>query len=636
MKRKAAIMIAAVLILIMAVPAFASAADYSTTNYNVQVNVKDDNSAYITEKIGLDINNGINGIYRYIPLSQTVTYNDKDGKAIEKVRNPMKVEDISVENDPFTKSKENGNMVIKIGDSAQTVNGKKTYTLSYRSRMYDDGVKDYDSFYYNVLPNNWETPIEKSGITINMPKKFNKDNVDVYAGSKDKRNDSDKISWKVKGNTITITAKEKLEQGSGITVGIKLPEGYFSGELSTFWMKILLCATGVIIAMLLGLFWFRFGRDPKIVQTVEFEPPAGIGPAEVGYIIDGSVDKKDIVSLIFWFAQKGYITIEEKDKKDFVLNKVKDLPDDARPFEKTFFNGLFEQGIGGSVIMSEIGPEFYSTFETTKEQVEEHFTENKKTRVFPRSASSARVGGYALMIVGFAIAAFVTAKIYASIWVCVPVGILCILTIIACALGTSATDKKYAKSLGGRITTALFSLIFIAAAAALTIFLSWWSIGFIFGGLAVALMEVAAYFTIRFMQSRTKYGTELMGKLLGFKEFIKAAEVEKLEAMIEENPSYFYDVLPYAYVFGLSKKWAKKFENIPTEEPYWYHGYYGNNMMFNTWLFYSAFNNCTNFAVNSMHIPEGNGAFGSGGGGSFGGGGGFSGGGFGGGGGGAW
>ena len=36
--------------------------------------------------------------------------------------------------------------------------------------------------------------------------------------------------------------------------------------------------------------------------------------------------------------------------------------------------------------------------------------------------------------------------------------------------------------------------------------------------------------------------------------------MDRINALAEENPSYFYDVLPYAYVFGLTDTWAKKFE----------------------------------------------------------------------------
>ncbi len=44
-----------------------SAASYDTTKYDVQVNVKSDNSAYITEKISIEINDPIHGIIVTFP-----------------------------------------------------------------------------------------------------------------------------------------------------------------------------------------------------------------------------------------------------------------------------------------------------------------------------------------------------------------------------------------------------------------------------------------------------------------------------------------------------------------------------------------------------------------------------------------
>lgn len=42
--------------------------------------------------------------------------------------------------------------------------------------------------------------------------------------------------------------------------------------------------------------------------------------------------------------------------------------------------------------------------------------------------------------------------------------------------------------------------------------------------------------------------------------------------MVAENPSYFYDILPYTYVLGVSKKWVEKFESLIYQPPNWYRG----------------------------------------------------------------
>ena len=109
--------------------------------------------------------------------------------------------------------------------------------------------------------------------------------------------------------------------------------------------------------------------------------------------------------------------------------------------------------------------------------------------------------------------------------------------------------------------------------------------------------------------------------------------MDRLEALVEQDPKYFYSILPYAYVFGLSDKWAKKFKSIAVEPPNWFYGsdYYGAGI-FNTVVFMSMLNNCTKSFAATVKIPDS----GSGGSSDFGGGGGFEGGGMDGGEGGSW
>lgn len=63
---------------------------------------------------------------------------------------------------------------------------------------------------------------------------------------------------------------------------------------------------------------------------------------------------------------------------------------------------------------------------------------------------------------------------------------------------------------------------------------------------------------------RTPYGTEMLGRIRGFKHFLEVADKDRLEMLVTENPSYFYDILPYTYILGVSDKWIDKFEDIAT------------------------------------------------------------------------
>jgi len=79
-------------------------------------------------------------------------------------------------------------------------------------------------------------------------------------------------------------------------------------------------------------------------------------------------------------------------------------------------------------------------------------------------------------------------------------------------------------------------------------------------------------FFMKNMEKRTPLGNERLGKIRGFKHFLETAEKPKLEALVLENPQYFYNILPFTYVLELSDTWIKKFESIAMPPPGWYSG----------------------------------------------------------------
>ena len=126
----------------------------------------------------------------------------------------------------------------------------------------------------------------------------------------------------------------------------------------------------------------------------------------------------------------------------------------------------------------------------------------------------------------------------------------------------------------------------------------------------------------------TAYKIEVSGKLLGLRNFIEKAELDRLERLIGDNPSYFYRVLPFAYVFGLTDTWAKKFETLAVPEPEWWSGgYYDTYVpMYMVHSMTRCMDDAMGEVYKNMETSQGTSYSG----------GGFSGGGFGGGGGGSW
>ena len=623
-------MFVASLALVLGMAPAVFAADFSTDEYKVKLNVSDDSSAYITEDISVDIHQPMHGIYRYIPLSRRVEYK-ADGKPIQQSYAAMQIDDVSVDIDPYKVYTEKGNIVIRIGSEDKYVDGKKDYSLSYRVHMYKDDSEKYDTFYYNVLPFGWETPIKNSKVTLAMPKSFEKKNVDVLVGEKGDESHSDAVKWTKKGNTLIIETKEELPKGSGITVGIKLPEGYFDGAPTHTMFTLIMYAIGGLFIAAMILLWLKFGKDPRHVQTVEFYPPEDITSAEVGYIIDGHVDKEDVVSLLFDFARRGLISISEEGKNDYILTKEQELPPTAKTYERVFFDGLFESG--SSVKFSGLQDSFYDTYTSTREMIGNEF-KTGDSKIFRSKANVIRGIAFLLPPLAAGVMAWMMWRTFGSVLLMAASILVILLTIIGYIMGMYIQDREYTKGRAKKVMISAGSLVMVVLAMLITV----WIAVSVLGNWIMAILFAAVlgmgYFATRFMRSRTRRGAEMLGKILGFREFIRVAEKDRLEKLVEENPQYYFDVMPYAYVLGLSKKWAKKFEGIAIEQPNWYRGsYHGGG--FNSWIFYSSMNDFGKYASASIKIPSadvGGSSFGS-----SGGGGGFSvGGGFGGGGGGGW
>src|SRR6185295_15573219 len=126
------------------------------------------------------------------------------------------------------------------------------------------------------------------------------------------------------------------------------------------------------------------GRDPKIGEAVavQYEPPPGFTPAEVGTIWDESADLDDVTSTILDLAIRGWIRIEEVEAVRLLFFSMKDfhlvrLPDPAgqtlKPHEEKMLAGLFEFGTK-EVLVSALREKFYTHLPGVQEALYEELS----------------------------------------------------------------------------------------------------------------------------------------------------------------------------------------------------------------------------------------------------------------------
>ena len=610
-----------------------SSNEYYINKYHVDINVNENNSFDITENITAYFNVSKHGIYRKIPLVNTVVRNDGTTS-----KNRARITTLKV-SEEFTKSVENNNYVIKIGSPDYTLTGNKTYNISYNYNIGKDPLKDSDEFYFNIIGDEWDTIIGNVSFKITMPKEFDSSKLGFSTGRTGTIG-SNKVTYKVDGNVITGTYNGTLSGGEALTVRLGLDEGYFTYVSSYTAIDYIFYIFPVVFVLIVFLLWLKYGKDNHVVETVEFYPPEGFNSLEVGFLYKGHADNKDVVSLLIYLANKGYIKIDEFDEralfsttKSFKITKLKEY-DGNNINERLFLQGLFRKKLSSSVVLGNIlgnslsqeennpnevcARDLYDNFYMTSRQIVRNMdAKENKQKIFEKSSLSKKVFIVLMIIATFI---FITVR---------PVYLYGGFEILLFALLFPGIGFSFLIGMivnGKDIFTRIFAVIWGLGFGGIPFFVmvfplirydTLYLVGYLVGLVCITLLIIF----LRIMPKRTKYGNEMLGKISGFKNFLETAEKSRLEALVMENPTYFYDILPYTYVLEVSDKWIKKFESITMEAPSWY----GGSGTFNMVSFGSFMDSTMKSAernMSSSSSSSSSGGGGSSGGGSGGGGGG--------------
>lgn len=571
-------------------------------SFDSYIVIQKDGKVNVEEKIGVDFGNlEKHGIYRDIPYIYRTQDNKKTYTKVEVVNVTSGVSRI-----PYKVEKNQSNLRIRIGDPNQTVSGKQNYKINYLVSGVLNSYYNYDELYWNVTGLDWPVPIKESAATVVLPEPGVIQS-SCYRGSFGSRQtcDAEKISDKI----VRFNFLDVLSPGEGLAVAL----GYAKGMVpilkiappETFFDKVFSLNTLISFSAIfaVGLYfiiraWWRHGRDlwwgrkSSFGQTrieadastrinadgqqmpfgadetivPEYEPPLGLRPAEIGTLIDEKADTLDVSATIVDLAVRGYLIITETEKK-WIFGKIDYLLTRTDKSDKELM--LYEQLLLVSLFryrteikLSELKNKFYNDLRKVKKALYQEVARKNLFTKNPETTRSHYIKYAALAIAAGIAFIFISSKILNS-------------ALIGAGLG---------------VITAGVVLIFV---------------GYIG------------------MPQRTALGRETYRQARGYKLFVSGTE--KYRQPFFENRSIFMDVLPYAIVFGVTKKLASAFAEMGIEppQPSWYRGVGA----FNIAVFSASIDSFSSSLSSAMmSSPSGSGS----------GGGGFSGGGFGGGGGGSW
>jgi len=503
----------------LAAPPAAAQRSLAIERFDARIRVETGGAIHVTETITARFTGSWNGVYRTIPVKYRTSqgFNWTLGLTLESATDasgqPLRTE----------AGRERHYVKYKIWIPGAE-DATRTIVLRYRATNGLRFFEDHDELYWNVTGDQWDVPIEAAAAVIELPSGATGVRAISFNGAYGST--AQDATVETSGTTVRITMPHPLAFHEGLTAVVGWDKGLVTAPTSAdraagFLRSNWPLAIPIPVFFAIFAVWRRRGKDPaQRPIAVQYEPPAGLTPAEAGTLIDNSADMRDITATLVDLAVRGHLKIEERDDRkllgliggrEFVLHK-QEPPAGASalvPHERRLRDGIFS-GRGDTVELSQLEDEFYTELPGIRDSVFQRLLEHRFYRARPdRVRAGWMVGGVALgLAIGF---------------------------------GGSA----------------------LSAALLMT------PVPFIVAGALVAVIMLGFGAV---MPARTEAGARALEQVLGFEEFLRRVESEQYKRVAIGHPEWFDRYLPFAMAFGVEKKWARAFEGIYTQSPNWYVG----------------------------------------------------------------
>jgi uncharacterized membrane protein len=485
--------------------------------FNATIQVSVDGSISVEETIVPRFTGAWNGIYRTIPVQyrtpQGLNYTLR--LTIESItddaRQPLRYES--------SRERQYRKLKIYVPGAADTT---RVVHLRYRVANALRFFEEHDELYWNVSGDEWDVPIESASARVQLPEGVTGIRATAVRGA---YGSTEQSSVSIERNGVQVETGRGLGMREGLTIVVGWNPGIvhrptaIERTAAVVYSNVPLAIPVIVFVGMLNL-WRKRGRDPRLGPIVTlYEPPSQMAPAELGTLIDGRPDMRDITAGIVDLAVGGYVHITETETErffglsshtdyTFTVKGDRSTWSALKDHQRHLLEALFE-GFADSVRLSDLKNKFYRKLPGLRDDL-----------------YSGLVNG------GF----------YAGR----PDRVRLLYIVMGVVIGGAIVY------LGGRITSTLgmqpFAAVLAGVASAAIIVLFGW-----------------------FMPSRTPRGARELEKVLGFREFLSRVEGDRLERMIK-TPEMFEKYLPYAMALGVEDNWAKAFDGIYTQPPSWYSG----------------------------------------------------------------
>ena len=348
----------------------------------------------------------------------------------------------------------------------------------------------------------------------------------------------------------------------------------------------LICAAFIIVVLIIALIPLIKGAVQKrsAIAPAEIHPPRGMSPMDVliQYYGKNADPRKLFNPLMLYWAERGFITIEEDCKRGLKLTKLKDVerPEsgdcfDERTFalEEKLFGYLFEKSDSFYTLSADKG------FTECYEKVMSDCKIRAERVSFEKTNKYSKLNFFLSIFLTVAVTVFVGITVNID-GVNANIGIMAVMLFPIIAL----VFMRFAfEGFKGRTSVRYMLIPFFALWGGLPLIIVLGALPLVASlllGTAFAVSVFMMYVVPKILDLRTREQLKIYGRICGFKRFLLLAERAKLEELVEDDPEYFYEILPYCYILGITEKLKPKFDRIIMDGPGWYLGDLRDTLMF--------------------------------------------------------
>jgi uncharacterized membrane protein len=408
------------------------------SNYAVAMQLQHDGTLQVEETIAYDFGANVrHGIFR--DLVESENYDAHHDRA-------YRIRGVTVHADgastPVQTSHAGRYLHLRIGDPNSTITRSHRYTIDYTVSGAAQTFADHQELNWDAIGLQWPVPITRAVVTVTTPAVIT--DVACYSGVFGAKQGCDRATRTGRTASFAATALGP-DEGVTVVVGVA-PHTIVPGPqpilvrrrtlADAFALRPNTLAPAIVVAIaaiggVIALAWRR-GRDRKFTGSavdaafgndtgaeeriglgredagpVEFVPPDGVLPGQVGTLIDEHANLVDVTATIVDLAVRGWLTITDLGDKDYELTTTQVAGKGTLlPYETELMNALF--GAGPDVKLSDLKYKFRTQLKVIQNAMYDDVVTQRWFRVRP---DRTRQRFAALAVFAFLVAVGVTALV---------------------------------------------------------------------------------------------------------------------------------------------------------------------------------------------------------------------------------